>query len=529
MSMLSRLARRLRARPPQGGDDKQLAWGNRQQSGRRPLSASLTKNEAALRDELGDSFDVVFRSLLPAPKGRRLLVVYLRAATDEHLLASDIIRPLRQFGFPADASPAVVVAALRDRFIGVGSIGELQTVEETVEAVLEARVVLLVDGSRVALEASDNRWPTRGLTEPDTEIAIRGPRDGFSGSVLQNVALLRKLIRHPSLRCESHTVGRKSNTKVVIAYLKGLADDSIVTEVSRRLGRIAVDGILESGSIGELIRDHRWSPFPMVFRTERPDRVAAGLLEGRVTILVDGTPFALLVPAVFSMFLTTADDWYEGFFPGSILRSIRYVGFATSLLLPCLYVAITSFHQEMVPTPLVLSIAEQRQGIPFPVLAEALFLQTVFELLREAGIRLPRALGPALTIVGALILGQQAVQAGLLSPFLVIIIAVTGIASFVSPIYSMSLAVRLLNPILIFLAGTLGIFGVLFGLLAIVIHITALDSFGVPYTAPFTPTSPQGLKDTMVRWPLWGSKRKPGLQPGTALGGREGDDWGASP
>lgn len=533
MSRLARLAGRLRARTGRpaashegtGGAEQ----GSGQQSEQQPLAPDLTENETVLREAFGGSFDIIFRHLRPEPDGRRLLLVYLRAATDEYLLASDIIRPLWNSRFPADASPGAVVAALRDRFIGLGDVRELRSINEVLDAVLDARVVLLVDGSRVALEAHNSRWPTRGLTEPDTEIALRGPRDGFGSSVIQNVALLRKLIRNPSLRCELRSIGSKSNTRIVIAYIHGVAEQSIVKEVGRRMDAIGVEGVLESGIIAELIRDHRWSPFPLLYRTERPDRVAFSLLEGRVAILVDGTPFALVVPVVFSMFLTTADDWYEGLWAGNVLRLIRYLGFLISLLLPALYVAITSFHQEMVPTSLVLSIAEQRQGIPFPVLAEALFLQLVFELLREAGIRLPKALGPALTIVGALILGQQAVDAGLLSPFLVIIIASTGIASFVSPVYSMSLTIRLLNPLMIILSGVLGIFGVLCGVLGLLIHVTALDSFGVPYTSPFTPTSPQGLKDSLIRWPLWGAKRKPGRLPGTTLGGARDDEWGAMP
>lgn len=480
------------------------------------LSADLAANEEALRSALGDSFDITFRTMLPDPDGPAVLIVYLRGTVDERLVAGDILRPLAAPGFPAGAAGDVIISSLRERFISVGTVNAVRSTQDAIKAVLGAHVLVLVDGSAVGLDVTTSSWPTRGIIEPESEAGVRGPRDGFSGVILDNVALMRKMIRHPKLRLERRHLGGMTNTVVVVAYIAGMAPESLIDEVNGRLSRVAVDSILESGYVEELIQDHRWSPFPMILRTERPDRVAASLLEGRVAILVDGSPFALVVPAVISMFLTVPDDWYEGYLPGTFLRFLRYAGFVISLVLPAVYVAITTFHQEMIPTRLVISIARQRQGIPFPVLAEALFLQLTFELLREAGIRLPKVIGQAVTIVGALIIGQQVVEAGLVSSFMLIIIAATAIASFSTPVYSMSLTLRLLNPMFIIAGGSMGLFGIVCGMLALLIHVSSLNSFGVPYLTPFSPTRAEGLKDTVVRWPLWAPKRRPVLDPGAA-------------
>jgi len=479
-----------------------------------PIDKDLDKNESALRAALGDSMDLTFRRLRPDPEGRRLLLVYLRGSVDEVLLASNIIRPLTVPGLLAGGSGEAFIAALSERVVSVGTVNELSSLDQLVRGILGAHVGLIVDGSETALEVVTSAWPTRGVSEPDTEVTIRGPRDGFGAAILDDIALLRKAVRDPNLRFIRRHVGRRTNTVTVVAYIAGLAPQSLIDEVNRRLDHIDTDGILESGYIEEMIRDHRWSPFPMLFRTERPDRVAGCLLEGRVAILVDGTPFVLVMPATLSMFLTAADDWYEGFTMGTAMRLLRYFGFVISIALPALYVAITSFHHEMVPTPLVLSIANQRQGIPFPVLAEALFLQIMFELLREAGVRLPKAVGQAVTIVGALIIGQQAVEAGLVSPFMVIIIAITAIASFATPVYSMGLSIRLINPLMIIAGGTLGLFGIVIAAVVLVAYLASLNSFGVPYMSPVAPTRTEGLKDVLLQWPLWAPKRRPMLAPG---------------
>lgn len=502
MPDMSRIAGKLRLMRGRRKPARPTSTGDR-------LSPKVDRNEALMRETLGDSFDLTFRTLQPDQEGRRLLLVYLRGAVDEKLVADAVLRPLGQSGFPVGGDPRAVFASLRDRYLAAGTVETTPSLQGAIDGILLAKVALLVDGVPEALLIFLPAWPTRGLLEPETEVNIRGSRDGFSTLIIDNTAVLRRYVKDPRLRFERREIGRLSRTKVVVAHIAGLAPDSLVAEACRRLDKVKLDGVLATAYIEELIRDHRWSPFPTTFRTERPDRVAAALLEGRVAILVDGTQFVLIVPAVLTMFLTTVDDWYESFLVGTALRILRYASFVVSLLFPALYVSAISFHQEMVPTRLAFGITQQRQGIPFPVIVEALLLQLIFEVLREAGLRLPQAVGQAVTIVGALIVGQQAVEAGLVSPVMLIVIATTGIASFVTPVYSMSWSVRLLNPLYIILGGTLGLFGIVSGLVLMEVHLTALNSFGLAYMSPLSPSRAEELKDTFIRWPLWASKRRP--------------------
>lgn len=296
---------------------------------------------------------------------------------------------------------------------------------------------------------------------------------------------------------------------MAIAYVQGIARPSVVQEVRSRLERVDIDSIQESGQLEELIEDAPLSPFPTIGRTERPDRIVGALLEGRVAILVDGTPFVLVVPLTLMTLLTTPEDYFERFYAGTLVRVIRVVAITVSLLLPSFYVAITTFHQELLPTPLILSIAAQREGVPFPAFVEALLMEVTFELIREAGIRLPRIIGPAVSIVGVLVLGDAAIRAGLVSPIMVIVVAATGIASLGTPAFSLAIGIRFLRFVLLFLSSFLGLFGIAIGMLALFSHAAALESFGVPYMLPIAPVVDSGLKDAIVRAPWWAMKKRP--------------------
>jgi spore germination protein KA len=270
-------------------------------------------------------------------------------------------------------------------------------------------------------------------------------------------------------------------------YIQNIAKDEIVQEIRTRLGKIEIDGILESGYIEELIKDDRYSIFPTFLSSEKPDSVAAALLEGKVAILVDGTPYVLTAPALMIEFLQSSEDYYHHYIVSSMMRFLRVMAFLLTLIVPATYIAVTTFHQEIIPTPLLVSIAAQREGVPFPALLEALMMEITFEILREAGIRMPRAIGPAISIVGALVLGQAAVEAGIISAAMVIVVSITAISSFAIPNYEMSNAIRLIRFILMLLAGVLGLYGVLMGLIVLVLHLCKIKSITVPYLTPIAP------------------------------------------
>ena len=394
------------------------------------------------------------------------------------------------------------------------SVKPISKVQDAIDGILSGDSILILDSYDQALSISTRGWDARSVSEPATEQVVRGPRDGFTENIRTNTALVRRRIRDPLLRFESLTVGEKSKTDVNLAYIKGTVKDGLVDEVMQRLNNIKIDAVLESGYIEELIEDAPLSPFTTVQSTERPDKVASAILEGRVAIFIDNTPFVLIVPVYFWQFLQASDDYYSRFLTGSFFRIIRYIAFVISLTLSSIYVMLASFHQEMIPTTLALTIASGREVVPFPVLLEALLMETAFELMREAGLRMPKPVGQAVSIVGSLIIGQAAVQAGLVSPAMVIIVAITGIASFAIPNYSASYSIRLIRFPLLLASGTLGLLGFagMFSVLAI--HALSLRSFGEPYLAPATPFKPSDQKDSLIRFPWWGMQTQPELAKG---------------
>lgn len=398
---------------------------------------------------------------------------------------------------------------IKENTLTMGDVKEALFLGEVVEGVLSGNTAILLAGESRALLAETRFWKGRAPEEPVSEAAVRGPREGFTETLQTNISMLRRRLRSSRLRLEHFTIGRVSRTDVVIAYLKGIARPEIVEEVRRRLKRIDIDGILESGYIEELIEDHPGSIFSLITRTERPDKVAAGLLSGRVAILTDNTPFVLLVPRLFMEGLQASEDYYERYLLTVGVRIFRYIALFISMLLPALYVAVTTYHQEMLPTPLLLSIASQREGVPFPAVVEALLMEITFEILREAGIRLPRQVGQAISIVGALVIGDAAVRAGIVSPVMVIVVAMTAIASFTTPAYDLAITMRMIRLPMVVLAGLLGMYGIMAGLLAILIHACSLKSFGVAFTSPFAPFILAEQEDAVIRLPWWALRYRP--------------------
>ncbi|NHN31955.1 spore germination protein [Paenibacillus agricola] len=380
-------------------------------------------------------------------------------------------------------------------------------------SVLSGDAGLIVEGNNQALLMGIRGMEKRAINEPETESVVRGPREGFVENLRTNTSMIRRKLKTPHLKMKHMTIGRESNTSTVITYMDDIVDPAIVKEVLGRMEKIDVDAVLDSGYIEEFIQDSTYSPFPQIQYTERPDMVAAALLQGKVGILVDGTPFALLVPFVFTDILQSSEDYYERFQISSLIRLLRYFFLIISLLTPGLYVAITTFHQDLLPTSLLLSVAAAREAIPFPAVVEALIMEVTFEALREAGIRLPKTIGSAVSILGALVVGQAAVQAGIVSAPMVIIVSLTGIASFTIPRFNGAIAIRMLRFPIIIAASIFGMFGIMITLMVIIGHMANLRSFGIPYLSPLGPLSVADLKDTAVRPPIWLNKNRPSYMP----------------
>lgn len=464
------------------------------------LTPDLKRNEQLLKDLFHNCYDVVFHPLQVeglAP----MLLIYVNGLCDTDHLEGVFLKLLFTEGMPRQLQESGQTYA--ERAIPFGQIMKASKLSDIATSMLNGNAVFLGEGDDQALIVKISGWEKRTVEEPASESFIRGPREGFIESVSTNISMIRRRLRTPRLKMELATVGDLSQTPVVISYIEGIATEAVIEEIRSRIGRIQIDGILDSGYIEQFIEDSPFSPFPQVLNTERPDVAAGQLLEGRVAILVDGSPFALIVPVTFWSSMQSGEDYYERVVIGTAIRSLRVIFLFIALFLPSFYVAITTFHQEMIPTSLLLSIAAAREKSPFPSLIEALIMEITFEALREAGIRLPRQVGSAVSIVGVLVIGESAVRAGIVSAPLVIVVSLTGIASFTMPRYSLGIAIRLLRFPIIILAGTLGLYGIALGLVAVLFHVNSLHSFGVPFFAPVTPLVPENLKDVFVRAPLW--------------------------
>lgn len=515
---MSLFFRKRKKRGPAGAKSPQQgksADSSRHSSQSLLFSPDIDENLRLLQGCFENCSDVVFREFLFAQREQiKLVLVYIDGISSKTQISEQIMRAL-SLEVPAATDNNTITKAnalhyVKMRGLCIHQIGETQKLQEAVEAILSGDSVLLVDGHATVVINGSRGWEARSVEESKTEIVVRGPRESFVETLRVNTSLLRRKIKNSDLKIENLTLGQVTKTNIAIAYLKGYAAEGLVAEVKKRLGGIKIDGILESGYIEELIRDNPMSMFPTVAHTDRPDRVAANLLEGRVAIFVDGTPIVLTVPHFFIEALQAPEDYYEHYFFTTFVRLLRVGSLLIALTLPSLYVAVTSFHQEMLPNPLLLSIAAQREAVPFPVFIEALLMEIAFEIIREAGIRLPRQVGQAVSIVAALIIGQSLVEAGLVAGATIIVVALTAMASFVV-YYSGSLAFRLLRFPLMFLAGSFGLYGLIVGLIVIVAHMTSLRSFGFPYLAPVGPLIPGDLKDSFVRAPWWAMNRRPYL------------------
>ncbi len=388
---------------------------------------------------------------------------------------------------------------------------EIETLEEALTCLMAGNAIRLINGYAKIQKILSVGYPMMTIGESRNEKVLRGSREGFADSVKTNTALIRKRMKNNSLKVKEKIIGTRSNTMINVLYVDGLARKYVLDEVSRRLDKIDVDGISDSGIIEQLTEESVHSPFPQYQTTERPDKAVLELLNGRVIILVDNTPVALILPTNYNSFFQTVDDYYNRYEVVTLARFIRYIAAFIAVTLPAFYLAVVNFNPEVLPTPLLLAFYGARQSVPFPALIEVLLMEFSFELLREAGIRIPGPMGSTIGIVGGLIIGQAAVSANLVSPVIVIVVAVTALASFAIPNEEMSGAFRILKYVQILATSVFGVFGIILVWILTISHLSRMKSFKFPYLMPLASGDVgdyDDKKDLIIRFPLHLLKKK---------------------
>ncbi len=427
------------------------------------------------------------------------VLIYLDGMVDSEQLNDAVIEPI--VSFSPSAAEKITAEYLSARVVFARDVKVQQNVADIIEGILYGEALLLIDGSKDAIVVDVKGWRTRGIKEPEDERVLQGPREGFEEAALLNIALLRRKLQTPDLAVEMLRIGRRTNTLAFICYLDTLADPKTVAELKKRIAKIDIDGVLDSNYIAEQIRDSRYSPFKTTGSTERPDIVAARLLEGRIALIVDGTPVVVTLPYLFSENFQSDEDYYLNFLVSAVGRILRFLCFFISISLPAIFIAISVFHRELLPTSLAITVSELRAGVPFSPLTECLILIFIFEVLRETGVRMPQALGHALSIVGGLVVGQAAVDSRIISAPILIVIAISGISGLMIP--RLKGAVFYLRTALVLLSSVLGLYGFIVGITAVLIHIFSLTSFGTDYTVSLRRAEFQSLKDTVFRAPWY--------------------------
>lgn len=472
------------------------------------ISEKLSDNMERIKDiySIPVNSDMVLREFDIVVKARTIpaFMIFFDGMTDRKVIDDDILQPLMLLSnLDIKGDEKSTVDYIKNHILPHNQLNEARTYEAVVEEVNFGGCAIFIEGVDIAFVADVKGWDHRGVERPNTEQTLRGPQEGFTEMLRANTALIRKILKDEDLIAENISIGRRSKTPCSMLYIKDITNDSLVKEVRRRLKSVKIDYLLDSGELEQLIEDKTFFPVPQMIASERPDRAASMLSEGKVVVVVHGSPFVLIMPITNNELLHSPEDTYVRFPYANMLRFVRIMGVVLSLLLPGMYVAITNFHHEMIPTGLLFAIEASREKVPFPSVVEILMMEVAFELIREAGIRIPGPIGPTLGIIGALILGQAAVAANIVSPILIIVVAVTGIGSFAAPNFSLALGFRVMRFAYIILGAMAGFLGITAGLFIMEIWFVKAKSFGVPFLAPFAPRTSGGAEDEFTRAPIW--------------------------
>lgn len=513
--------------PTQPGDQSLTSGSGRQRRRvkKKPYSSSQLRSKRSENNDIVkpdiDSNRTLIQDIFSVPENKDLIIreftlgynkkafiAYLDGMADKAIIDDFILRPLfdtESFDSP-EGKPSQNIQL--ESIILTNDTKSLGSIKKVVAEILKGNTALYLDGLDHFLTCETIGYEKRGIEVPKTEGIVMGPQEGFGENLRTNISQLRRIIRNSNLITEFFEVGERSSTTIGIVYLKDLANPVLVKEVRRRLSKIKTDFLVSAGMLEGLIEDNPYAIIPTILSTERPDRTASHIMEGRVTILMDGAPFAMIVPVTMNALMHSPEDAALKWQYTTGLRLIRYIAFLAGSMLPGIYLAFTTFHREMIPTDLLIAIAKAKENVPFPTLVEILLMELSFELIREAGIRVPGIVGNTLGIIGALILGEAAVSANIVSPVLIIIVAVTGLSNFSIPNYSLAFGVRLLRFYYIIAGALLGFYGIALAVAAFTLMMVNLKSFGIPFLSTIAPKNKMS-RDKVIRFPQWMQDSRP--------------------
>jgi spore germination protein KA len=455
------------------------------------VPSRISECEKLVKDIFNNSTDVIVQSI--ETKMGEVLLVYIDGLINKDITDRDIITPLKSRDF--DGNFALALKA------GYKTIEDIPTF---VNEVVNGNVAIFHQNSRKIIIVDFKQWDRRAVEPPDSEAVIRGPKEGFTENIRTNTSLIRRKIKNPNLVFENIVLGRQTNTIVELVYVDGIVNQDVLKELKRRISEIDTDSVLESGHIEQYIEENPLSPFSCMGVTQKPDILATRILEGRVAVLCDGTPHVLTIPEMFIENIHTGEDYYNRALFTTIIRILRIIGLFITIMLPGMYVAVVTFNQEMLPPVFLINIITSSQKTPMPAAAELFLMILMFELLKEAGTRLPKAVGSAITIVGSLIIGDAAVNAGIVSAPMVIVVALTAVTGFILP--NLSEFIIIYRLVFLFLGSTMGLIGIGSGIVIMLTQLISANSFGIPILSSF---SKNEMKDMVLRFPLWSLKYRP--------------------
>ncbi|OCT15748.1 spore gernimation protein [Paenibacillus pectinilyticus] len=464
------------------------------------MQAHLPDTLSILQSMSAEAPDLIIRKLQIKASGVQAILSYMEAMSDRDMIQNNVLHPLMHEGTGDFAIGDIVT---------IGSVDQADDWAHVNQAILQGKSVLFQEGKSCAAILDTSKPPQRAILDSQVEKSIKGAHQGFIETGSTNIALIRKLIPSRELKVKEIDVGARGSLKVSLLYLDDVANPEVLQEFEDRIRQIEIDSVSGMGELEELIEDDPYSPFPQFLTSERPDTVAPKILEGRIAIVLEGSPSVMMGPASFVNFFQNIDDYTMGWQLATFMRLLRFTAFFVAVLLPAVYIAVISFNFEVIPLQLLLSVGASRSGVPFSPLMEALIMEFTLELLKEAGIRLPAPIGQTVGILGAIVIGQATVQAGIVSNIMVIVVSLTGLSSYIIPNTDMSSAVRLIRFPMMLLASFFGLMGVGIGMMVLLGHLITLESLGTPYFSPLSPVRFADWKDAFIRFPLWNLDNRP--------------------